>query len=40
MYAGMPYKTVQHGSNMKHCGTIATYWSLSILLKIIFSKIV
>ena len=40
LYAGMPYKSAQHGSNMKYCGIVAAYWSLSILLKISLQSIV
>ena len=40
LYAGMPYKTAQHGKNMKYCGIVAAYWSFSILLKISLQSIV
>jgi hypothetical protein len=36
----MPYKTAQHEMNMKYCGIVAAYWSLSILLKISLQSIV
>lgn len=36
----MPYKTAQHERNMKYCGIVAAYWSLSILLKISLQSVV
>ena len=39
LYAGMPYKSEKHEKNMKHCGIIATYWSLSILLKLTLQSV-
>ena len=38
-YAGTPYKSDQHYKNLRHCGLVAMYWTLSFSLKLITSFI-
>lgn len=38
-YAGTPYKSDQHYKNLRHCGLVALYWTLSFSLKLITSFI-
>lgn len=38
-YAGTPYKSDQHFKNLRHCGLVALYWTLSFTLKLITSFI-
>jgi hypothetical protein len=34
-YAGMPYKSEHHISNLRHCGYVAIYWTMAFILKLI-----
>ena len=34
-YAGMPYKSDQHYTNLKHCGYVSSYWTIEFILKLI-----
>ena len=33
-YSGMPFKSEQHGTNLRHVGLVAFYWSLAFVIKL------